>query len=67
MTFCELTGLFADIDNYNTNNVSTTDDFYLLYKLAEQQNLGAPVVGEYKGNNKRKKEYKKNLKQTGRL
>ena len=55
MTFCELTGLFADIDNYNTNNVSTTDDFYLLYKLAEQQNLGAPVVGEYKGSNKKAK------------
>ena len=55
MTFCNLTGLFADIDNYNTNNVSTTDDFYLLYKLAEQQNLGAPVVGEYKGNNKKAK------------
>ena len=52
MTFCELTGLFADIDNYGTSAVSTTDDFYLLYKLAEQQNLGAPVVGEYKGSNK---------------
>lgn len=57
MTFCELTGLFADIENYNTDLVSDTDDFYLLYKLAKQINFGAPVVGEHKGNSKAKNKF----------
>ena len=57
MTFCELTGLFADIENYNTDAVSNTDDFYLLYKLSEQINYGAPVVGEHRGTNRAKNRF----------
>lgn len=57
MRFCELTGLFVDIENYGTCTVSHTDDFYLLYKLTKQINFGAPVVGEHRGNSKAKNKF----------